>query len=107
WEAADKVRYSALFLAPFVAAVGALATAFFAALAAFFSVFGFTALGAGSLSCCLGSAFLAAFFAAGFLKRPPPPLAARSAISPMAWSRVMESGARSFGMVALILPHFT
>src|ERR1041384_3081216 len=97
--------YSALFLAAFFGAVGAFAAAFFAALgAAFFSAFGFTALGAASLSSGLG--VLAAFFAA-FLGRPPPPLATRSAIRPTAWSSVMESGAISFGMVALILPHFT
>src|SRR5687767_1523154 len=101
----DGERYSALFFAAFLAALGAtFAAAFFSAFgfAAFFA-FGFTSLGAPSLS-----SGLAAFFATFLLKRPPPPpLATRSAIRPMACSSVTDSGAISFGMVALTLPHFT
>src|SRR5688500_10775847 len=84
-----RERYSALFFAAFLAALGA---AFFSdfGLAAFFAAFGFTSFGAAALS----SGF-AAFFGAFLPNRPPPPppLATRSAIRAMACSSVTDSGA--------------
>src|SRR4030095_5733132 len=73
----ERARYSALFAAAFLDALGAPFFSTFG-LSAFFAL-GFTSFGAASLS-----SGLAAFFAA-FLKRPPPPpLATRAGIRPIA-----------------------